>query len=137
MLTFEQFQQLPLFEDIKKDDLFFLVPKVSLDFENYQPGEIVFCQDMEPKGLVYLIDGEVKMVSANSESLISKACLLSFSGLFGKDRHFSSKVVAVTACSSLNIDTKSLLFLLRNNSAFLLNYLNVLSDSMSVGKEKE
>jgi len=34
MLTFEQFQQLPLFEDIKKDDLFFLVPKINLDFEN-------------------------------------------------------------------------------------------------------
>jgi CRP-like cAMP-binding protein len=136
MLTFEQFQQLPLFEDIEKDDLYFLIPKINLDFEKYQPGEIVFCQDMEPKGLVYLIDGEIKMISTNSESSISKFCLLSFSGLFGKDRHFSTKVMALTACSVLNIDTKSLLFLLRNNAAFLSNYLNILSDSASIEKDK-
>jgi len=97
----------------------------------------VFCQDMEPKGLEYLIDGEIKMISANSEILISKACLLSFFGLFGKDRHFSTKVMALTVCSVLNIDTKSLSFLLRNNAAFLLNYLNVLSDSMSIEKDKK
>jgi len=130
MSTFEQFLQLPLFKGVEKDDLFFLVPKINLDFENYQSGEVVFSPDMEPKGLVYLIEGEVKIEVSNSESVVSNVCLLSFSGLFGENRHFSAKVTAKTTCSILSIDTKSLLFILRNSPIFLSNYLDLLSDTI-------
>lgn len=129
MSTFEQFLQLPLFKGVEKDDLFFLVPKINLDFENYQPGMVVFSQDMEPKGLVYLVNGEVKMETTDTENVISEACLLSFSGLFGENKHFSARVTAKTNCSILSIDTKSLLFLLRNSPVFLSNYLDLLYDT--------
>lgn len=130
MSTFEQFLQLPLFKGVEKDDLFFLVPKINLDFENYKPGEVVFSPEMEPKGLVYLIEGEVKVEAFNTESMVSRVCLLSFSGLFGENKHFTAKVTAGTTCSILCIDTKSLLFMLRNSSIFLSNFLDLLSNTV-------
>jgi CRP-like cAMP-binding protein len=135
MSTFEQFLQLPLFKGVDKEDLFFLVPKINLDFENYLSGMVVFDRDMEPRGLVYLIDGEVKEESTDNESVISNACLLSFSGLFGENKHFTATVTAKTNCSILRIDVKSLLFLLRNSPVFLSNYLDLLYDTISFVKK--
>ena len=59
MSTFELFLQLPLFKGVEMDDLFSLIPKINLDFENRQPGEVVFNRQMEPQGLVYLLQGNV------------------------------------------------------------------------------
>lgn len=134
MSTFELFLQLPLFKGVDKDDLFSLVPKINLDFEHYLPDEVVFNRQMEPKGLVYLLNGQVKVKTIDSEQVISGTCLLSFSGLFGADRHYKMDATAKNRCSILSIDTKSLLFLLRNSPVFLSNYLDFLSDRIDSSK---
>jgi len=130
MSSFELFLQLPLFKGIEMDELFSLIPKINLDFENFQPDETVFNRQMEAKGLVYLLKGEVKVNSKGKERLIKAPVLLSYTGLFGADRQFMVEVFAVDSCNTLNIDTKSLLYLLRNCPLFLSNYLDLLSDTI-------
>lgn len=132
MSTFELFLQLPLFEGIDMDDLFYLIPKINLDFENYQPGEIVFNRQMEPKGLVYLLKGEVSFLAKGDSQDVKGPVLLSYSGLFGSNRRFIVDATAKDTCNTLNIDTKSLLFLLRNSPVFLSNYLDMISDAIDV-----
>ena len=130
MLTFEHFLQLPLFKGVEMDDLFSLIPKVNLDFENYQSGDVVFDRRMEPRGLVYLLKGSVNVGTLEMKQVFSGPSLLSYTGLFGANRRFSADAVANEVCSTLNIETKSLLFLLRNNPVFLSNYLDLLSDTI-------
>lgn len=130
MSTFELFLQLPLFEGVDRDDLFSLIPKINLDFESFQPGDIVFDRQMEANGLVYLLKGEVKVKAKGEEQIIKAPVLLSFSGLFGNSRQFVMDVTAIDSCSILNIETKSLLFLLRNSPAFLSKYLDMLSNTI-------
>jgi hypothetical protein len=130
MSTFELFLQLPLFKGIEMDDLFSLIPKINLDFERFQPGDIVIDRKMEAKGLVYLLKGEVKICSKGNEQIVNGPVLLSFSGLFGTDKQFLADVSATNVCNTLNIDTKSLLYLLRNCPVFLSNYLDLLSNTI-------
>ena len=130
MSTFELFLQLPLFKGVEMDDLFSLIPKINLDFENYQPGDVVFDRQMEPNGLVYLVKGEVSVKSKGHCQVINGPVLLSYAGLFGTNRHFMTDATATKTCNTLNIDTKSLLFLLRNCPVFLSNYLDLLSETI-------
>jgi len=130
MSSFELFLQLPLFKGIEKDDLFSLIPKINLDFENYQPGQVVFNRQMEPKGLVYLLKGKVMIQKENQKQILSTPGLMSYTGLFGSNRNFSLDASAIDVSSTLEVDTKSLLFLLRNSPVFLINYLDILSDSI-------
>lgn len=130
MSVFEIFMQLPLFKGIDKEEMFSLIPKINLDFETFQPGEVVFDRQMDPGGLIYLLKGKVKTRSINREEEISGPVLLSYTGLFGSNRHYSADVTALDICNTLNVETKSLLFLLRNCPAFMMNYLDLLSDTI-------
>lgn len=131
MSTFELFLQLPLFKGVEKDDLFSLIPKINLDFESFQPGEVVFDRHLEAEGLVYLLKGSVNVKAKGREQLIKAPVLLSYTGLFGNNRQFLFDVTAKGECNTLNIDTKSLLYLLRNCPVFLSNYLALLSDTIN------
>lgn len=130
MSTFELFLQLPLFKGLEKDDLFSLIPKINLDFETFQPGQILFDRTMDAEGLVYLLAGKVRLTSHNQEKTAEGPLLLSYTGLFGEDRQYLSDATAMEACQTLNIDTKSLLYMLRNCPEFMSNYLDLLSDTI-------
>ena len=130
MSTFELFLQLPLFKGIEMEDLFSLIPKINLDFESFQPDEVVFSPGMEAKGLVYLLKGEAKVLFKGHERIVEGPVLLSFTELFGAKNNFLIETTAREFCSTLNIDTKSLLYLLRNCPVFLSNYLSLLSDTI-------
>jgi len=130
MSIFELFMQLPLFKGVDKDELFSLISKVNLDFEKYKSGDVIFNQRMDSHGLVYLLNGKVKTHSKSGERTISGPDLLSYLGLFGSNRRYSMDVTALETSSILNIETKSLLFLLRQCPVFMVNYLNLLSDTI-------
>jgi len=131
MPIFEMFTQLPLFKGVDKDELFSLIPKINLDFENYQPGDVIFDRQMHSRGLVYLLKGKVEAHFMSGEREISSPELLSYTGLFGSNSHFSMDVIALEASSILNIETKSLLFLFRHCPVFMVNYLDLLSDTIN------
>jgi len=128
MPVFELFLQLPLFKGVESEDLFALIPKISLDFENYQEGEFVFKKENKPEGVIFLLKGKVKLVDDDFSKEFSGSCLLSFTGLFGDENLYYSDALSLTDVRILIIDTKSLLYLFRQNENILCNYLDLLSE---------
>jgi signal-transduction protein with cAMP-binding, CBS, and nucleotidyltransferase domain len=128
MPFFELFLQLPLFKGVESEDLFTLVPRIALDFENYQEGELIFKKTDEPSGIVFLLKGVVKLVDEEYAKEFSGNCMISFTGIFGSERKFNADAIALTDSKTLVIDRKSMLYLFRQNDTILANYLNMTAD---------
>jgi len=130
MSTFELFLQLPLFEGVEMDELFSLIPKINLDFDRFQPGDVVLDHQMESQGIVYLLKGTV-VVSAHSEKMEKTGpALLSFSRSFGDKKQYWAEVAAQDGCTILKIGNESLLFLLQKSPVILSNYIGLLSNTI-------
>jgi len=136
MAMFEIFTQLPLFKEVNKEDLFSLIPKIDLDFENSLSGADVFGAGMPVQGLVFLLSGEVFIETPDAQTHVSAPGLLSFTGIYGENNVYQFSAKAVTDCRILIIDSKSLLFLLRNHSDFLMAYLKLLSETIETLNER-
>jgi signal-transduction protein with cAMP-binding, CBS, and nucleotidyltransferase domain len=130
MSTFDIFTQLPLFKEIEKEALFSLVPKISLDFEHYQEKETLFTRHSPVNGLIFLLQGQIRLLNDVGESVLSAPTLLSTTGIFGKYRIHSDEATALTNCSILNVDRRSLIYLIRTEPAFLEAFLGMMSDSL-------
>jgi len=128
MSVFELFQQLPLFRGVESEDLFTLIPRISLDFENYQEGDFVFQKKSKSEGIIFLIKGKVELSDNVHSKVFSENSFLSLTGLFGKIRSYASDARALTDARILIIDKKSLLYLLKQNDTIMCNYLGMLSD---------
>ena len=130
MSTFDIFTQLPLFKDIEKEALFSLVPKISLDFEHLEEGELLFTLHSPVNGLIFLLDGQACLQDNKGEVILTGPTLLSWTGVFGQERTHSAQAKALTDCSTLKVDRRSLIFLFRTEPAFLEAYLDRLSDAL-------
>ncbi len=130
MSTFDIFTQLPLFKEIEKEALFSLVPKISLDFEHFKEKEVLFNCQTPVVGLVFLLQGRACIKVESSETLLTGPALLSWAGIFGQDKTQASEATALTACSTLTVDRRSLVYLMRTEPAFLEAYLGMLSDAL-------
>lgn len=129
MSTFETFTKLPLFKDIEKEVLFSLVPKISLDFEHYPAKELLFTDDSPVNGLVFLLQGKVSLGKAPEEVTLEGPALLSWTGVFGREKRHLTEARSLTDCSTLTVDKRSLIYLIRTEPAFLEAYLGMLSDA--------
>ena len=130
MSTFDIFTQLPLFKEIEKDVLFSLVPKISLDFEHFQEKDLLFAYHSPINGLVYLLQGQACLKDESGENILTGPTLLSWTGVFGEQKAHTSEATALTACSTLTVDRRSLVYLIRTEPAFLEAYLGMLSDAL-------
>ncbi len=129
MSRFELFLKYPLFKGMSMDELFPLLTKVSLDFDNYSAGDLIFNKDIVCENLVFLLDGKVELENEQKEKRIAEGPeLIVFTRLFGQKRNMPLTVKAVDNCSIMQIDRKSLLFLMRNSQTVLCNYLDLISD---------
>jgi CRP-like cAMP-binding protein len=137
MSFFEFFLKLSLFKGVDQNDLFSLIPRITLDFEEFQGGTMVFDRQTQSKGVVYLLSGRVKGTSDDRTMVFSGESLLSFSGLFGSKGNYLMDVVALEDSRVLVIDAKSLTYLLQNNTTILNNYLELLSDAADARKCQE
>ena len=130
MSTFDIFTQLPLFKEIEKEVLFSLVPKISLDFEHFLEKELLFARHSSVNGLVYLLQGQACLKDESGEVILTGPALLSWTGVFGQEKTHTSEATTLTACSTLTVDRRSLMYLIRSEPAFLEAYLDLLSDAL-------
>jgi len=134
MSVFELFLKLPLFKGVELEELISLIPRIVLDFEDFQAGKTIFKKHDSPDGIYYLLKGRVALVSDGNSEEKSDNSLLSFTGLFGDDRTFVTDAIAIEDSHILTIDTKSLIYLLKSNTTILYNYLTLLSLTSEKGK---
>jgi len=130
MSTFDLFTQLPLFKEIEKEALFSLVPKISLDFEHFMEKEVLFARHSPVIGLVYLLQGQACLKDESGEVVLTGPSLLSWTGVFGQERTHTSEATSLTACSTLSVDRRSLVYLIQTEPTFLEAYLSLLSDAL-------
>lgn len=128
MSVFELFKKLPLFKGVDSDELFTLISRISLDFDNVLEGDFLFKKTDSPEGLIFLLQGKVEISDSINSRVFSENSILSFTGLFGKDLTFSNYARAVEDSSILTIDRKSLLYMFKINDTILCNYLGMLSE---------
>jgi len=130
MSTFDIFTQLPLFKDIEKESLFSLVPKISLDFEHFQEKETIFSRHTPINGLAYLLQGQACLKGESKDVILTGPALLSWTGVFGQNRIHFVEATTLTNCTTLTVDKRSLVYLIRTEPAFLEAYLGMLSDAL-------
>lgn len=128
MSVFELFKKLPLFKGVDSDELFTLISRISLDFDNVLEGDFLFKKTDSPEGIIFLLQGKVEISDIINSRVFSENSILSFTGLFGKDLTFSNVARAVEDSNILTIDRKSLLYLFKINDTILCNYLGMLSE---------
>lgn len=128
MSVFELFKKLPLFKGVESDELFTLISRISLDFDNVLEGDFLFKKTDSPQGIIFLLQGKVEISDSINSRVFSENSILSFTGLFGKDLTFSNDARAVEDSNILTIDRKSLLYLFKINDTILCNYLGMLSE---------
>jgi len=130
MSAFAFFLKLPLFKGVEPEALFSLIPKITLDFESYQEGEVLVNSKSAPKGVVFLLEGRAKGIREAGARVFASGSLISCSGLFGSGKKVSMNVIALEDSRILVIDVKSLIYLMQNNTTILTNYLDMLSDDL-------
>lgn len=131
MSRFELFTHFDLFQGLSVDDLFSLLTKVSLDFENFQAGETLFTEGEPTKGLVFLLNGKVQKIQQGKTSFSDGPAMLVFTHIFGTQTQIPATAKAIDACSLLVIEPKSMLYMLRSNEVVLKNYLDMISDTIA------
>lgn len=107
-----------------------MVPKISLDFEHFKEKEQLFARFSPVNGLVYLLQGQACLKDSSGETLLTGPALLSWTSVFGQERTHHSEATTLTACSTLTVDRRSLVYLLRTEPTFLDAYLGMLSDAL-------
>ena len=130
MSTFDIFTQLPLFKEIEKEALFSLVPKISLDFEHWKEKDVLFTRQSPVNGLVFLLQGQACLKDVSGEVVLVGPTLLSWAGVFGQEKNQTCEATALSVCSTLTVDRRSLVYLIRTEPAFLEAYLGMLSDAL-------
>lgn len=128
MSVFELFKKLPLFKGVDSDELFTLISRISLDFDNFQEGEFLFKKTDSPEGIIFLLQGKVEISDSIYSRIFTENSILSFTGLFGNYLTFANDARVLEDSNILTIDRKSLLYLFKINDTILCNYLGMLSE---------
>jgi len=129
MSAFDVFSSLSLFRQVTHEDLLSLIPRITLDFCTFAPGERIMDEESEPLGLVYLLEGRVLGRHGDSRLYFGPGDLLTFAGLYGRDKRAYIGLEAIEKTRVLVVDAKSLLFLMQQHSAIMATYLGWLSDA--------
>ncbi|MCD7973793.1 MAG: Crp/Fnr family transcriptional regulator [Candidatus Azobacteroides sp.] len=133
---------LPLFQGIERLKLIHLLEKVTLKFDKYQRGDLIIQKGKECNELVFLLDGSIlcetfdKTEKFSIYEHITGETVLFPSFLFGKHTQSPSSVTALDNVSTLSISKQQVLYLMKNEDIFLLNFLNIVSNKAQSAFDK-
>lgn len=130
---FESLLYLPLFQGFSTEQLTQLIETVGMDFQKYNPGDVIMSRGRECKHLRLLVSGKVKLESQYfggtvvlSENLVAPNVLLP-NFLYGLHTQSPATVSAVIESGVLQFEKQVFEQLLRNYPIMQINYLNILS----------
>jgi len=124
MSAFDLFTKLPLFDCLSQEDLMQLIPKIALDFEDVPNGHILYKTGTACKRVVYLLKGRVSLRSGSTDRTVHAPALLVHAELFRTGKKHAFTAQAQEDSSLMYVDEVSFMFMLRNHSTFLNQYLH-------------
>lgn len=129
MSAFAIFSNLSLFKQVTHEELVSLIPRIALDFSTFMSGDQVLDPEKEQIGLMYLLEGRVLGRYKDSRVQFGPGDLLTFSGLFGRNKQAFMSLEALEPAKVLTLDAHSLTFLMQQHQAILTTYVGWLSDA--------
>lgn len=130
-MIFEKMTLSPLFAGMTADDIKTLLVGIHYEIQSFDKGEIIAMQEEPCNRLITLIEGCVKAEMADASAKVVKVediyapNPLAVLFLFGKDNRFPVQVTANERVSALVISKPSVLKMLQQSEAVLLNFLNI------------
>lgn len=130
---YETIMELPLFKGIGSERLSLMLEKTSVEFVNYNPGDVIAMSDTPVRSLDFVLKGEIKlsyqMVVYPIKIIETRppGSVIGALRLFGINTDYGCECVAKDNVSVLRIGKENYLNILLSDRIYLLNYMNYLS----------
>lgn len=137
---YETIMDLPLFKGVGKNHISQFLEKTHIDFRNFSGGELVAAPGEPVDKVMFLISGELFLVSKIGESGITigetvvPGSVVGAERLFGLDKTFPCSVIAGSRASIMEFSKGQYIKLLQSDPIYELNFLNFLSFRAQRGK---
>lgn len=138
---YEQLLNLPLLKGVSINKLTEMVGKTRLHFMKYMPDRVITKAGEPCNHITFVISGSVRVVVENANKRFAVSQTLKSPDvyapefLFGKAPYFPCTVTAIEPTGILKVSKTDYLNLLKDDSVFLLNFLNILSRNAQKGVE--
>lgn len=133
MQLYDKLLGLPLFQGLSSSDLQNIVSHVKFGFLKYNKGQIVVDEDMPCKGLLFVLDGELEMLStpADHSFVIAETphtpIAIEPERIFGLYQRYARRYVAKSQCHCIFVGKDDVMHLATEYVVFRLNLLNIIS----------
>lgn len=130
---FETLMSLPLFKGVTRERLSETIGTTKFHFLKYLPDNIIIQPGDPCTHLVFLLAGAMRLTITNGNKrfrilqTLRGADVVMPVFLFGRETHYPCEAVALEPCNILQIAKSDYLRILRSDSIFLINYLNMLA----------
>lgn len=137
---YEMIMDLPLFKGVGRNHISQFLEKTHVDFRNFNQGELVAASGEPVEKLMFLISGELSVISRVGESditieeIVSPGTVIGAERLFGLDKTFAGSVVSGERASIMEFSKEQYITLLHSDPIYVLNFLNYLSLRAQRGK---
>lgn len=133
LTIYDKLRELPLFQGMSGSDFQDIVARVRFGFRRYSRNTIVANSGDRCDGLLFLLDGEVEMISTSANrsyrvtEFIMTLEVLEPERAFGLQQHYLRTYRARSICHVLHIGKDDTLLLSSEFMVFRLNILNIIS----------
>lgn len=130
---FEILMSLPLFNGVSRTRLNEIVGSTKFHFLKYLPGETIITPGEQCTHIKFVISGSVRSSIANSNDRFTVAqtleapAVISPEFLFGRSTFYPCHVEAITTTGILQIAKNDYVKLLKLDSVFMYNFMNIIS----------
>lgn len=130
---YEKLITLPLFQGMSKTDVSIVLNKTKLREIECRRNAVIVDKGQNCRGLFFLLEGEVDMITTDDEGLFSvserlpEPYVFEPERLFGLQQRHAQRFIARSKCHLLYVRKDDILFLINESIVFRLNILNILS----------
>lgn len=130
---YETIMELPLFKGIGEEQLSQMLEKTSVEFINFEDGEIIAKVDDKVETVDFILGGAVRQThylknfNIGIDEMLGKGCVLGALHLFGLVTTYDSDILAMGKVSIMRILKKDYMKILLSDRIYMLNFVNYLS----------
>jgi CRP-like cAMP-binding protein len=130
---FQTLMEIPLFKGVSYQKLSEIIGKHRFHFMKFSDGETIISADDPCTHLSTLISGKARVTTtcANRQVHISQTIqapeIIAPEFFFGPQTRYPATITAIGTCGVMQLDKKDYTEILKSDSIFLFNFLNILS----------
>ncbi len=125
--------RLPLFHGVTREKISEILEKTKFHFLKYMPGQTVIEAGEQCTHIRFIINGNIRLTISNNDGrfkvsqTLTAPDVISPEFLFGRTTTYPCSAVAINSCGILQISKNDYMNILKTDSIFMFNFLNILS----------